>query len=151
MTALPGSLDHLYYNGILDHIPYEAYEMAPVGNYAQYPQYQMANMTATQYLNNARQGALYDNTYVSSDKFVRANQEYLKSQENKKSFRESILEAANDTKNVVSNTPTVIKGIAGAGIILLTLLSILKTKKKPVLTSASKPSFFEKIKNWFRK
>ncbi len=25
MTVLPGSLDYLYYNGILDHIPYEAY------------------------------------------------------------------------------------------------------------------------------
>ena len=31
MTVLPGSLDHLYYNGILDSIPYEAYEMPPVG------------------------------------------------------------------------------------------------------------------------
>lgn len=30
MTVLPGSLDHLYYNGILDSIPYEAYEMPPV-------------------------------------------------------------------------------------------------------------------------
>ena len=30
MTIIPGSLDHLYYNGIIDHIPYEAYEMAPV-------------------------------------------------------------------------------------------------------------------------
>lgn len=27
MTILPGSLDYLYYNGILEHIPYEAYEM----------------------------------------------------------------------------------------------------------------------------
>lgn len=26
MTVLPGSLDYLYYNGIIDHIPYEAYE-----------------------------------------------------------------------------------------------------------------------------
>lgn len=30
MAVLPGSLDHLYYNGILDHIPYEAYEMGPM-------------------------------------------------------------------------------------------------------------------------
>lgn len=30
MTVLPGSLDYLYYNGTLDHIPYEAYEMGPV-------------------------------------------------------------------------------------------------------------------------
>ena len=31
MTILPGSLDYLYYNGILDHIPYEAYEYPSVG------------------------------------------------------------------------------------------------------------------------
>jgi hypothetical protein len=29
MTILPGSLDYLYYNGILERIPYEAYEMIP--------------------------------------------------------------------------------------------------------------------------
>lgn len=26
MAVLPGSLDYLYHNGIIDHIPYEAYE-----------------------------------------------------------------------------------------------------------------------------
>ena len=31
MTILPGSLDYLYYNEVLDHIPYEVYEMGPVG------------------------------------------------------------------------------------------------------------------------
>lgn len=30
MTILPGSLDYLYYNGVLDHIPYEAYEYGPI-------------------------------------------------------------------------------------------------------------------------
>ena len=30
MTVMPGSLDYLYYNGVLDHIPYEAYEMTPM-------------------------------------------------------------------------------------------------------------------------
>jgi len=30
MTILPGSLDYLYYNDILEHIPYEAYEMGMV-------------------------------------------------------------------------------------------------------------------------
>ena len=29
MTILPGSLDYLYYNGILERIPYEAYEIIP--------------------------------------------------------------------------------------------------------------------------
>lgn len=31
MTVLPGSLDYLYYQGILDHIPYEAYDMPYIG------------------------------------------------------------------------------------------------------------------------
>ena len=30
MTILPGSLDYLYHNGILDRIPYEAYEIPPM-------------------------------------------------------------------------------------------------------------------------
>ena len=30
MAILPGSLDYLYYNGIIDHIPCEAYEMTPM-------------------------------------------------------------------------------------------------------------------------
>lgn len=30
MAVLPGSLDYLYYNGILERIPYEAYEMTPM-------------------------------------------------------------------------------------------------------------------------
>ena len=33
MTILPGSLDHLYYNGILERIPYEAYEIIPAAPY----------------------------------------------------------------------------------------------------------------------
>ncbi len=40
MTVLPGSLDYLYYNGILDHIPYEAYDIPAYSNYtsvAPYP------------------------------------------------------------------------------------------------------------------
>ena len=52
MTVLPGSLDYLYYNGIIDHIPYEAYQMPA------------AVMSGTQYLNAARQGQLYENTYI---------------------------------------------------------------------------------------
>lgn len=64
MTVLPGSLDYLYYNGILDHIPYEAYEMAPVQ--------QPSPMNGTQYLDMAAQGNLY-NTYTNPDTFVRRN------------------------------------------------------------------------------
>lgn len=40
MAVLSGSLDYLYYNGILDHIPYEAYDIPAYSNYtpvAPYP------------------------------------------------------------------------------------------------------------------
>ena len=33
MAVLPGSLDYLYYNGIIDHIPYEAYDLPAYANY----------------------------------------------------------------------------------------------------------------------
>ena len=58
MAVLPGSLDYLYYNGILDHIPYEAYEMTPV-------------MNGNQYMNMAMSGAGYRN-YGQNDAFVRS-------------------------------------------------------------------------------
>ena len=45
MAVLPGSLDHLYYNGIIDHIPYEAYEQ---------PRYVNKNIK-TPYVNNSFQ------------------------------------------------------------------------------------------------
>ena len=84
--VLPGSLDYLYYNGILDHIPYEAYEMTPMtpsgmaqmsgmgtgygmnmGNYSG-----IGQMNGSQYLQAAQGGLLYD-TYTYPDTFVRRN------------------------------------------------------------------------------
>ncbi len=90
MAVLPGSLDYLYYNGILDHIPYEAYEMPPMtqsgmaqmsglgSGYNVNPMmrgYGAANMTqmnGSQYLKAAQGGLLYD-TYTYPDTFVRRN------------------------------------------------------------------------------
>lgn len=40
MAVLPGSLDYLYYNGILDHIPYEVYD------YSAYSAAPMVTVTA---------------------------------------------------------------------------------------------------------
>ena len=90
MAVLPGSLDYLYYNGILDHIPYEAYEMSPMtpsgmaqmsgmgsGN-AMNPTMKgfgtanVPQMNGTQYLKAAKGGLLYD-TYTYPDTFVRRN------------------------------------------------------------------------------
>ena len=54
MTVLPGSLDHLYYNGILDCIPYEAYSMPPVG----VPRINPGTRTVEYYTPNLRQQIL---------------------------------------------------------------------------------------------
>ena len=88
MAILPGSLDYLYYNGILDHIPYEAYEMSPMtpsgmmqmsGMGTAYGLNPMMNgygsamqtqMNGSQYLKSAQGGLLYD-TYTYPDTFVR--------------------------------------------------------------------------------
>ena len=43
MTVMPGSLDYLYYNGVLDHIPYEAYEMTPMTQSAMAQYYGMGS------------------------------------------------------------------------------------------------------------
>lgn len=51
MTILPGSLDHLYYNGILDHIPYEAYEIIPAA--PSQAAYNISNMKGQIYGNSA--------------------------------------------------------------------------------------------------
>lgn len=90
MAVLPGSLDYLYYNGILDHIPYEAYEMSPMTpsgmaqmsgmgtGYGFNPAMTgfgatgMSQMNGSQYLKAAQGGLLYD-TYTYPDTFVRRN------------------------------------------------------------------------------
>ena len=90
MTVLPGSLDYLYYNGILDRIPYEAYEMGPVvnsgmqsglpsigslkqsvlnGNGAQMSGFNGNN----NYLNTAMKGQMYGNYGNSADYFAGSN------------------------------------------------------------------------------
>lgn len=73
MTVLPGSMDNLYYNGILPQIPYEAYDYGYVGPYAgminPYSGLKQA-ITGVGYLNAAKGGLLYD-TYNSKDSFIR--------------------------------------------------------------------------------
>ena len=166
MSVMPGSLDYLYYNGILDHIPYEAYESTP--------------MNGSQYLNQAKQGLLYD-TYTSPDTFVKRNNTDYKQSENYsfsksafglnngvgkdsdfevnavgqegKSFRESLVESAKTTASGFNNAPTFVKGLIAGGIMVGTLFCLLRGKKKPPVEEVSKPSFWSKLnpKNWFKK
>ena len=88
MSVMPGSLDYLYYNGILNHIPYEAYETTPVMSSAGVAGNTMMNQTMTstgmgmnaqtyqmnaeQYINAARQGNAFS-TYNATDTFVHRN------------------------------------------------------------------------------
>lgn len=167
MTVLPGSLDYLYYNGILDHIPYEAYET-------------VAPMNGSQYLNQAKQGLLYD-TYTSPDTFVKhSSNEYRQGQDysfynhafgvgdgvgkdqsfemkafgpEEKSFRESIVDSAKSTASGFSNTSIFIKGLVAGGVMVGTLFCLLRGKKTGSVKEASVPSFLSKLnpKNWFKK
>jgi hypothetical protein len=88
MTVFPGSLDYLYYNGVLDHIPYEAYEMVPFQpNYVQssgMPQLGsikqsvlgnqgMINTNNSNYLDTAMKGQMYGYYGNSNDYFVGSN------------------------------------------------------------------------------
>ena len=88
--VMPGSLDYLYHYGILDHIPYEAYQMGPMTpsgmmqmsgmgmGYGVNPMMMgygaMPSTNATNYLRQAQNGLLY-NTYASPDTFVKRNRD----------------------------------------------------------------------------
>lgn len=167
MTVLPGSLDYLYYNGTLDHIPYEAYQTT-------------TPMNGSQYLNQAQQGLLY-NTYTSPDTFVRSNLPNNNANEKHsfaekafgyndgygknydfeekafgpegKSFREGIIESAKSTADGYSSAPTFVKGLIAGGIMVGTLCLLLRGKKKPPVNTQQSNSFWSKLnpKNWFKK
>lgn len=158
MAITPGSLDYLYYNGILDHIPYEAYEMTPG----------FANMNATQYLNMAKQGYAY-NTPTMPDTFVRQNNNDVQSNYSIKkhafelgnssySIKNNAFELGNNNYNIVEHSSDplvneyrqslndsirgnkvqtekqaqVRKGLIGFGAIALTLICLFSGKGKKV-------------------
>lgn len=187
MAILPGSLDYLYYNGIIDHIPYEAYQMTPMtasgraqlaGMGTGYGVTQMGYGVASvsgglgrmsssetnQYLDQAYQRNLY-NTYTGPDCFVRrnpsmsANQGYGEGVDfmsmaygvDGKNFRQSIMDSASKTKETVTNSSNWLKGLLALGVIVGTTVLLFKGRKAPVQTQATKPSFWQNIKSWFKK
>lgn len=109
MTVLPGSLDYLYYNGIIDHIPYEAYDMG---------YYPVA-------VNNVSNPYNYENY---EDTFTKSEQKPVKDE---KSFRESLTAGFDKKKGNIPTTPTVIKGLLGGLVMLGTLFLLIRGKKKP--------------------
>ena len=126
MTVLPGSLDYLYYNGIIDHIPYEAYDVG------MYP-VRMNNMPPLAgygcYAQNTYMAPNYAAVYgVQNDTFTKSGKSNKKEE---KSFRESLTAGFEKTKNTVMSTPSVVKGLIGAVVMLGTLFLLIKGKKKP--------------------
>ena len=144
--VMPGSLDYLYHYGILDHIPYEAYEMTPMVNKAYAP------MNGSEYLKSAMQGNLYD-TYTHNDNFVKRAPD-LEENEGEK-FRNSIREAlGNNSEKKANESPNLVKGFIAGAIVLGTLICCLaRGKKAQVPPHAEPPSFVSKLnlKNWFKK
>lgn len=157
MTILPGSLDYLYYNGVLDHIPYEAYEVPPVGRNAGRPG---MPVSGSQYMDSAMSGSAYSNyntlkdSYTSSSKWGNSNigQDYsfrraaygvgngigddadfevqisgTEGKERNKSIRNGFSYA----KDKVINAPSIIKGLASLALIAGTVVLLVKGKKKP--------------------
>ena len=140
MTVMPGSLDYLYYNGVLDHIPYEAYEMVPVNNASNQqvqqnstPNYVNAPNFSNQPQVNNKQDYLQGGI---QDTFEYSNNTNIDNPENK-NFKK------------ISNKG---KGLIGAAVILLTIIGIIKGGGKKT-AGTTKTGFFAKInpKNWFKK
>ncbi|GEM_PF-4128957 len=86
MTILPGSLDYLYYNGILDHIPYEAYEYPSVGQSGNNVRQELGGVIGTPgsyvqeyamnsgsaYMDSAMSGSAYQNSLNTNDTFTKS-------------------------------------------------------------------------------
>ena len=146
MTVLPGSLDYLYHNRILDHIPYEAYQTVPM---AQVGVMQMPNMLNSMDIGMGEdpmsQGCGYNQVLVENNPHYQVD---TFSQNNRKA----------DSKAVEKfiNTPWV-KGALAGGIMLLTLCCLFKSRKKLPKTVSEKPvqdaktNLWEKLKGMFKK
>ena len=160
MAILPGSLDYLYYNGIVDYIPYEAYSISPMtpSGYAQMSGAAYNPYAGLDYLKTAQQGLLYD-TYTHPDVFVKRNNhptrpmdkkfsqriynnegygrdmdmEVMINGEEGKQIRKSITDKFQDIKDKLVNCPEWAKGVLGIGIIALTGYGIFKGIRKPTV------------------
>lgn len=120
--VMPGSLDYLYYNGILNSIPYEAYQMSP----ATY-----APMNATQYLNQAKKDYGFSEQ-MAPDIFIKRNtsdENYYSVGQNSYGETISLLEGdVNKRGNKTDKKTQIKKGLIGLGAIGLTLLLLFRGK-----------------------
>lgn len=131
MTVLPGSLDYLYHNGVLDHIPYEAYEM---------PQY-MSSASSSRgdrdyiqsrdsYTKSAKLSSVehseYTNPYRADKHDIFVNESDRKSSVYNSSTGENPVK-----KEKVLTTPAILKGLAGVVVMVGTIFLLVKGRKKP--------------------
>lgn len=154
MSVLPGSLDYLYHNNIIDHIPYEAYSMTPMtySGYAQMSGVGTGYANGIDYLNSAKNGLLY-NTYTHPDvfvhrdpyfstrheqtlgqKFIHDGQEYgrgydmgyMINGEDGRRFNNSFSNTMSSIGDKISRVPNWLKGLVGVGIVALTVRGLCK-------------------------
>ena len=172
MTVLPGSLDYLYHNGILNHIPYEVYQMTPMTQSGmlqmsgmgtglrQNPMMQSYSPMQTPNINNSQdmfspQGGMYsqDILYSTND-----NQQNIYSQGAYPSntYSNKNMNSISNLSEKFSKTPTWIKGLLAGGIMLMTLVCMFRGGKKSAKSALdSAPAkeattgMWNKIKGWF--
>ena len=146
MTVLPGSLDYLYHNRILDHIPYEVYQTAPM---AQTAVMQMPNMLNGMDIGMGQdpmsRGYGYNQAIVENNPYYQVD---TFNQNNRKTDQNAV--------GKFINTPRV-KGVLAGGILLLTLYRLFKSGKKPPKSISEKPvqeaktNLWDKLKGLFKK
>ena len=120
MTLLPGSLDHLYYKGLLDYFQTDVYSSnLPMPYYGNYSQYNMglAHMNNASRFDHYINSNPYDN--LQHDTFVNA---IPRQGVPEKSFREQILDAANliNDKNQNDEKKKFVKSFLALSILAVT-------------------------------
>ena len=139
MTVLPGSLDYLYYNGILDHIPYEAYEGAPLPQNFNSPQ--LASLDGEDRF--VRSYSPFEREKINVEQLSHSAQmKKLVRNLNEKNFRQAIINSAQDSRESNTKNTNLYKGIAAAGVLILTTCALFHCKKV---------SFVSGVKNFFSK
>ena len=162
--VMPGSLDHLYYGGVIDHIPYEAYAISsPVAlnayaasGYGTGIRDNNGLLKGSHYLDYAKQGLAY-NTYAEDSFNGISSENFIKKQYSKKQVSqrenydgENLGASLSREYSKVSSNP-ILKGLLSLGLILATGILLVKGSKK-VYNNSSVQKFISKLnpKNWFK-
>ncbi len=158
MSVSPYTMNNLYAQGILDYTPYDIYGMPNVSSYA--------NFGFNPYMQQAMQGAMYQNYGMSPDTFQRSTGmngfglqgvgDY--SQAGINGFGGGFGQLGSDVSQGVGKTvgffeklPAPLKGILALGIVGGTIALCLKKGKKPAATESFWTKLGDKIMFWKKK